>query len=174
MSKHWSTLQAATPFLVPPKIFYTQLPIAYSPVPGIVYFMDHRRDFLKAGAALAAGALLRGQASNAIKVGLVGCGGRGTGAAAQALRADDFAELTAVADPFQERIDQCLAELNKSLAAKVKVDPAHQFKGLDGYQKLIESGVDVVLLATPPGFRPAHLRACVEARNRVFCHQPLP
>lgn len=136
---------------------------------------DHRRDFLKAaGAALAAGSLLRGaQTANVIKVGLVGCGGRGTGAAAQALKADDYAELTAVADVYQERIDECLRHLTRSHAAKVKVDPKNQFVGLDSYQKLIASGVDVVLLATPPGFRPAHLRACIEAGKHVFCEKPI-
>ena len=135
--------------------------------------MDHRRDFLKAGAAFAASALLRGQTSNAIKVGLIGCGGRGTGAASQALHADDFAELTAVADVYGPAIDQSLDELNKIAPAKVKVDPSRKFVGLDGYQKLIDSGVDVVLLATPPGFRPTHLRACVEAGKHVFCEKPI-
>jgi predicted dehydrogenase len=135
--------------------------------------MDDRRGFLKTGAALAAGAMLRGQTSNAIKVGLIGCGGRGTGAASQALHADDFAELTAVADVYEGAIDGCLAELNKNLSAKVKVDPTHRFSGLDAYQKLIDSGVDVVLLATPPGFRPTHLRACIEANKHVFCEKPI-
>jgi myo-inositol 2-dehydrogenase / D-chiro-inositol 1-dehydrogenase len=111
-----------------------------------------RRDFLKTtGAALVAGfpAILKGApVSNSIKVGLVGCGGRGTGAASQALKADDYAELTAVADIYQERIDQCLSQLGRRSAAKVKVDPSNKFIGLDAYQKLIDSGVDVVLLAS--------------------------
>ncbi len=136
--------------------------------------MEDRRQFLKStGIALAAGALLKGQNSNAIKVGLVGCGGRGTGAAAQALKADDFAELTALADISQDRIDQCIDQIGKTQAAKVKVDPKNQFLGLDAYQKLIDSGVDVVLLATPPGFRPAHLRACIDANKHVFCEKPI-
>src|SRR5579859_1946469 len=127
-----------------------------------------RRDFLKttAGAALAIGfpAIISAQTvTNAIKVGLVGCGGRGTGAASQALKADDYAELTAVADVYQDRIDTCLEQLGKINGAKVKVEAKNVFLGLDAYQKLIESGVDVIILATPPGFRPAHLRACVEA-----------
>lgn len=135
---------------------------------------NNRRNFLKTtGAAIAAGTLLRGQTANAIKVGLVGCGGRGTGAAAQALKADDYAELTAVGDVYQDRIDQCLSQLMRASAAKVKVDPKNQFIGLDAYQKLIDSGVDVVLLATPPGFRPAHLRACIEAGKHVFCEKPI-
>jgi myo-inositol 2-dehydrogenase / D-chiro-inositol 1-dehydrogenase len=133
-----------------------------------------RRDLLRAGVLLAgAPRLLKPQTSKAIKVGLVGCGGRGTGAASQALKADDYSELTAVADIYQERIDDCLAQLSKSQSSKVKVDKAHQFVGLDAYQKLMDSGVDVVLLATPPGFRPQHLRAAVEADKHVFCEKPI-
>jgi myo-inositol 2-dehydrogenase / D-chiro-inositol 1-dehydrogenase len=136
-----------------------------------------RRDFLKTtGAALVAGfpAILKGApVSNSIKVGLVGCGGRGTGAASQALKADDYAELTAVGDIYQERIDQCLSQLGRRSAAKVKVDPSNKFIGLDAYQKLIDSGVDVVLLATPPGFRPTHLRAAIDAKRHVFCEKPI-
>src|SRR3954453_9143858 len=124
-----------------------------------------RRDVLKTGALLAsAPMLLQGApATKAIKVGLVGCGGRGTGAASQALKADDYAELTAVADIYQERIDDCLAGLGGSQGDKVKVETANMFTGLDAYQKLTDSGVNVVLLATPPGFRPPHLRAAIEA-----------
>jgi len=137
---------------------------------------DNRRDFLKTAgaAALAFPALIRAeQATNAIKVGLVGCGGRGTGAAAQAMKADDFAELTAVADISQERIDTCLDQLLKTSGQKVKVEAKNIFLGLDAYQKVIDSGVDVVILATPPGFRPAHLRACIEAGKHVFCEKPI-
>lgn len=141
-----------------------------------------RRDFLRTGSAGAIGsALVAGfpaivsgaQANKAIKVGLVGCGGRGTGAASQALKADDYSELTAVADIYQERIDACLETLQKISPTKVKVDPKNQFVGLDAYQKLIESGVDVVLLATPPGFRPQHLRAVIDAGKHVFCEKPV-
>ena len=113
--------------------------------------------------------------TNAIKVGLVGCGGRGTGAASQALHADDLTELTAVADVDQDRIDSCLDTLKKvqKISARVKADPSKQFLGLDAYQKLIDSGVDTVLLATPPGFRPAHLDACIRAGKHVFCEKPI-
>ncbi len=85
-------------------------------------------------------------------MGLVGCGGRGTGAASQALKADDFAELTAVADVDQARVDDSLEQLTKINGAKVKVEPKNVFLGLDAYQKVIDSGVDVVILTTPPGF----------------------
>ncbi len=137
-----------------------------------------RRDFVKTGSAatLAAGfpAILSGSpVANALRVGLVGCGGRGTGAAAQALKADDYAELTAVGDIYQERIDNCLDELKKAAPDKLKLEAGKQFVGLDAYQKVIASGVDVVLLATPPGFRPMHLRAAIEAGKHVFCEKPI-
>jgi myo-inositol 2-dehydrogenase/D-chiro-inositol 1-dehydrogenase len=141
-----------------------------------------RRNFLKttagaAGVALAAGfpAIISAQTvSNAIKVGLVGCGGRGTGAASQALHADDYAELTAVADVDQSHVDRSLGTLKRisKIADRVKVEQPNQFLGLDAYQKVIDSGVDVVLLATPPGFRPTMLAACVDAGKHIFCEKP--
>ncbi|MEJ7608357.1 MAG: Gfo/Idh/MocA family oxidoreductase [Bryobacteraceae bacterium] len=134
-----------------------------------------RRELLKTGALAASAPLfLKGApAGQAIKVGLVGCGGRGTGAAAQALKADDYAELTAVADIYQDRIDDSLGRLKRVSKDKVKVEPTKMFVGLDAYQKLIDSGVDVVLLATPPGFRPQHLRAAIDANKHVFCEKPV-
>jgi myo-inositol 2-dehydrogenase/D-chiro-inositol 1-dehydrogenase len=142
-----------------------------------------RRDFLKTtsaavGAAIGAGfpAILRAQTvTNAIKVGLVGCGGRGSGAAGQALTADDYNELTAVADIDQSHIDRCLTTLKRNVknAPRVKVETANQFLGLDAYQKVIDSGVDVVLLATPPGFRPTHLAAVIAGNKHVFCEKPV-
>ena len=89
------------------------------------------------------------------------------------MKADDFAELTAVADISQERVDTCLDQLQKTSGQKVKVETKNIFLGLDAYQKVIDSGVDVVILATPPGFRPAHLRACIEAGKHVFCEKPI-
>lgn len=136
-----------------------------------------RRTFLQSAAATAgAGTLLRGQGiSQEIKVGLVGCGGRGTGAAAQALQADDYAVLTAVADVDSERVEACLEAVGKRHEGKdkVRVGRKSRFLGLDAYQSVIDSDVDVVLLATPPGFRPAHLRACIEAGKHVFCEKPM-
>lgn len=141
-----------------------------------------RRNFVKSTATTAllasAPALLRGApAGQAIKVGLVGCGGRGTGAASQALHADDFSVLTAVADVAQDKIDLCLDTLRRQMGdksgTKVVVEKAQQFVGLDAFQRLIASDVDVVLLATPPGFRPYHLRACIEANKHVFCEKPI-
>ncbi|MBV8819334.1 MAG: Gfo/Idh/MocA family oxidoreductase [Acidobacteriaceae bacterium] len=137
-----------------------------------------RRDFLKAAPALLAGfpAIISAQSvTNAIKVGLVGCGGRGTGAASQALKADDYSELYAVADIDQAQVDHSLETLRKlqKIAPRVKVESTKTFLGLDAYEKVIDSGVDVVLLATPPGFRPMHLAACINAGKHVFCEKPV-
>jgi len=134
-----------------------------------------RRDILKSGAlALGAPAVLSAlQATKAIKVGLVGCGGRGSGAAAQALKADDFSNLTAMADVFQERIDDSVARLERIHKDKVKVEKANMYVGLDAYKKLIDSDIDVVLLATPPGFRPEQLRYAIEKGKHVFCEKPM-
>jgi len=138
-----------------------------------------RREFLKAaGASLVAGfpAIISAQTvTNAIKIGLVGCGGRGTGAASQALKADDYNELVAVADIDQGQIDKSLQNLKKiqRIGDRVKVEQAKQFLGLDAFQKVIDGGVDVVLLATPPGFRPIHLAAVVAANKHVFCEKPI-
>ena len=141
-----------------------------------------RRDFLKtsSAAALAAPFILAGNASAAgssatLKVGLVGCGGRGTGAATQALKADSNLALVAMADVFDDRLQIGLKSLqnNKDVADKVKVEPSKCFIGLDAYQKLIDCGVDVVLLASPPGFRPQHLKAAVAAGKHIFCEKPM-
>jgi predicted dehydrogenase len=144
---------------------------------------SERRDFLKATSGALGTAFVSGfpgiisaqSVTNAIKVGLVGCGGRGTGAASQALRADDYTELTAVADIDQANVDKSLQTLKRiqKIASRVKVEQPKEFLGLDAYQKVIDSGVDVVLLATPPGFRPVHLAACVAANKHIFCEKPV-
>src|SRR2546421_4173804 len=140
-----------------------------------------RRDVLKssaiATAAIAAPLLIpksvRAAGSDLIKVGLIGCGGRGTGAAQQALNADKNVVLTAIGDAFQDHIDKALPTLRASNGDKVKVTPETQFVGFDAYQKVIDSGVDVVILTTPPGFRPAHLKAAVAAGKHIFCEKPV-
>jgi myo-inositol 2-dehydrogenase/D-chiro-inositol 1-dehydrogenase len=138
-----------------------------------------RRDFLKktgtAAGVLAAGfpGIISGQTvTNALKVGLVGCGGRGSGAARQALTADPHNELTAIADVDEAIVEGVGTRLKAStqFGTRVKIDRA--FVGLDAYDKVINSGVDVVLLATPPGFRPQHLTAAVNANKHVFCEKP--
>lgn len=145
-----------------------------------------RREFLKISTAAALGGAIAAplilntrssaaEAGDTLKVGLVGCGGRGSGAAAQALKADKNAVLTAVAEVFEDPVNKCLASLraDKDIATRVQVTKDHSFVGLDAYQKLIDSGVDVVLLATPPGFRPPHLKAAVAAGKHVFCEKPV-
>ncbi|HWY77676.1 MAG TPA: Gfo/Idh/MocA family oxidoreductase [Verrucomicrobiae bacterium] len=146
--------------------------------------LTSRRDFLKTsaviGGALAAPAILPGRLwaadnSETLRVGLIGCGGRGTGAAGQALSADKNVSLVAMGDAFEDRLQGSLKTLkaDPSFGDKVKVTPEKCFVGLDAYQKVIGSGVDVVLLTTPPGFRPIHLKAAVEAGKHVFCEKPV-
>ena len=141
-----------------------------------------RRNFIKCsaliGGALAAPAILpsrlfAAENSDTLKIGLIGCGGRGRGAANNALKADNNVVLTAMADVFPEQLEGALKELQKEHPEKVKVVPEKKFVGLDAYQKLINSGVDVVLFATPPGFRPVHLRAAVDAGRHIFCEKPM-
>ena len=109
----------------------------------------------------------------ALKVGLIGCGGRGTGAAVQALHADPDAVLTAMGDVFEDRLNESYQELIREAKDKVKVSNQNKFVGFDAYLKVIQSGVDVVLLTTPPAFRPDHLTAAVDAGKHVFCEKPV-
>jgi myo-inositol 2-dehydrogenase/D-chiro-inositol 1-dehydrogenase len=136
-----------------------------------------RRDFIKktGSAVIAAGfpGIISAQTvTNAVKVGLVGAGGRGSGAAGQALNADPNNELTAIADIDEAIVEGAVTRLRASarFGTRVKID--HAFFGLDAYEKVINSGVDVVMLATPPGFRPQHLTAAVNAGKHVFCEKP--
>ena len=153
-----------------------------------------RRTFLRGSVAAASVPfVLRGEARpsaddpDVLRVGLIGCGGRGTGAALQALRAEKGTViLTAVGDVFADRIEPALAairkdlrtaddgtELPESAAAAVQVQPESCFSGFDAFQHVIDSGIDVVLLATPPHFRPQHLAAAVAAGKHVFCEKPI-
>ncbi|MDN3689911.1 Gfo/Idh/MocA family protein [Cyclobacterium jeungdonense] len=108
-----------------------------------------------------------------LKVGLIGCGGRGTGAAAQALKADKDAELTCMADIFSDYLEESYQSLKKINPEQVKVSDAQKFVGFDAYQKVLDAGVDVVILTTPPAFRPAHFKAAVDAGKHVFCEKPV-
>lgn len=142
-----------------------------------------RRDFVRtgtaAGAALAVGEMSIARSAHAagtddwLRVGLVGCGGRGTGAAANALDADKRTKLVAVADAFGDRLESSLAGLQKRFADRVAVDADHRFVGLDCCERLVQSGVDVVLLAEPPHFRPRNLKTCIDAGKHVFCEKPV-
>ena len=144
-----------------------------------------RREFLKTSTVALAGALAGPAAAampmrvasraDTIKVGLIGCGGRGTGAASQALRADPGVVLVAMGDVLQSQIDKSLAALKAEpdIAPRVQVKPAQMFVGLDCYLKVLASGVDVVLLASPPGFRPREIRAAVDAGKHIFAEKPM-
>jgi predicted dehydrogenase len=143
-----------------------------------------RRDFAKT-AALAGAALTipsyayawGGEAT--IKVGLIGCGGRGTGGIVQSMRSAPEIQLVAMADLLPERVEKSKKEISDavardpSLAAKFKVTPEMTFTGFDAYKKLLATDVELVMLATPPGFRPLHLRAAVEAGKHIFAEKPV-
>jgi len=132
--------------------------------------------FLASGAAVGALSLSRSAhpaGSDVLRIGLVGCGGRGSGAAVDALNADPGTRLVALADSFEDRLNASLARLKRAKPDQVAVDREHCFVGFDACVRLIASGVDVVLLATPPHFRPAHLAACVAAGKHVFCEKPM-
>jgi predicted dehydrogenase len=106
-----------------------------------------------------------------IKAGVIGCGGRGTGAAINFLSAGPNLQIVALGDTFQDRIDSCKAELLKQ--KNVEVSPDKCFVGFDAYQKVLEAGVDLVILATPPFFRPEHLAAAIQAKKHVFAEKPV-
>ncbi len=126
-----------------------------------------------------------GGSDETIKVALIGCGGRGTGAAVQALSTKGPVKLWAMADAFRDRLETSLRGLQQGLPKRydrqkttglvdrVDVPKERQFVGLDAYRKAIDSGVDVVLIAAPPGFRPQHFEYAVRAGKHVFMEKPL-
>ncbi len=108
-----------------------------------------------------------------IKVSLIGCGGRGTGAAVQALKASKNVKLVAMCDAFMDRVEDSLKNIQKAIGdGRADVLPEHQFDGFDGYKKAIEL-CDVVILTTPPGFRPMHFKEAVEKGKHVFMEKPV-
>jgi len=145
-----------------------------------------RRDFLKTGslAAIMGTGLLQSVSARAyangsdeIRIGLVGCGGRGTGAAAQALLTDGKVKLVAMGDVFPEAIDNALKSIEKEVAGKsdaaVEVDASRKFVGWDAYKQVIDSDIDLVVMATPPGLRPWHFEYAVEKGKHVFMEKPV-
>ncbi len=137
----------------------------------------NRRDFLRTAAVAGTLALtphVHAAGGDLIRVGLIGCGGRGTGAAAQALKADKNVKLVALGDAFEDRLIQSLNSLKRdeAIGAKVDVPQENQFTGFDAYQKVIAQS-DVVLLCTPPHFRPIHLKAAIDAGKHVFAEKPV-
>ena len=137
----------------------------------------NRRHILKSGTAatLAAGLPHIAKAQNIpdkIKIGLIGCGGRGNGAIHQALSADPNTVLWAIGDAFGEGVERGMKAV-QPFAKQIECTPERRFVGLDAYQQVIDSGVDLVILATPPGFRPQHLRAAVDAGKHSFVEKPM-
>jgi len=134
-----------------------------------------RRDFLKASAAAVAGlSIARGAhaaGDDVIKVGMVGCGGRCAGAAANAMAADPGVRLVAMTDLFPDRVASRREALKRQMPDQVAVDDDHCFSGLDGYKKVIEA-VDVVLIACAAKFHPMYLKAGIEAGKHVFVEKP--
>ena len=152
-------------------------------------FSKARRDFLRQGTLLAGGLVAAPLLSKAnyfsgaddvIKIALVGCGGRGTGAASQALMSKQNVKLVAMADAFRDNLDNCYKALHNdditdgkgSLAARIDVPEERKFTGFDGYLKAIALA-DVVVLATPPGFRPIHFAEAIKQNKHVFMEKPV-
>jgi len=141
----------------------------------------NRRDFLKTSAAITSAALTgalslersaHAAGSDVIKIGLIGCGGRGTGAAVNAMNAGKDVRLIAVADIFEERLRGGLAQIKKAKPEQVEVKDDHCFVGFDAYEKVIASGVDVVLITPASHFIPQMLKAVIDAGKHAFCEKP--
>jgi predicted dehydrogenase len=155
-----------------------------------------RRTFLTTAGAVALSATAFGQLStrsrrDEIRVGLVGCGGRGTGAAVNALNADPAVRLVALGDWFPDRIERALAGLMEdagppatgpdgkptsaapSIAERVDVPPERRFVGQDAIDRVLACDIDIVILATSPGFRPAHMEKAVAAGKHMFVEKPV-
>ena len=138
-----------------------------------------RREFIKTSAAFSLAALAPvgsygfAAGSDKIRVGLIGCGGRGTGAMRDCINSSEGIKVVAMGDLFRDRLDASLAELKDSpFADKVKLTKDNCFVGFDAYKDVIASDVDMVILATPPHFRPEHLKAAIEAGKHVFMEKP--
>ena len=142
-----------------------------------------RRNFVKESTLLAGGLLLAPNLIAAssgfnqtkrLKIAVVGCGGRGTGAASQALRADENVELVALADAFKDRVEKAYTNLSKMFGSsdKMNVKPSNKFVGFGSYKKAIDAA-DVVILTTPPGFRPQHFEYAVAQGKHVFMEKPV-
>jgi len=141
-----------------------------------------RRQFLqRSSAALAAAGLLADTAAarkragkdDLLRVALIGCGGRGTGAAVQALSTEGSVQLVAMADAFRDRLDSSLAEIAKHVPAKLDVPESRKFVGFDAYEQAMALDIDVVILATPPGYRPMHFEHAVARGHHVFMEKPV-
>lgn len=138
-----------------------------------------RREVLKAGAAFSAGAMVSSSnrmyaaGSDRIRVAMIGCGSRGTKDAIDCLKSAEGVEMVAMAEIFQDRIDSSLARMRKACPGQVKVTPETTFLGFDAYKKVLAiKDVDIVMLLTPPAFRPKMIRAALEAGKHIFAEKP--
>ena len=136
-----------------------------------------RRNFLRASVAAGVGAMasprwVHAAGDDILRVGLVGCGGRGCGAAVNAMNADPQAHVVAVADVFEDKAQVGRTQLQKAKPDQTKIDDDHCFAGFDGYKKVLDSDIDVVLIATSSRFHPEYLMAAVEAGKHVFIEKP--
>ena len=142
-----------------------------------------RRDFLKTSSVVVAGGALAGSlgiaksahaaGSDTVKVALIGCGGRGSGAAGDCLSTKESVQIVAMADLFEDRLNSAFRELKARFNDRIDVTDERKFAGFDAYQKAIDAGCDMVILATPPGFRPIHFEAAVKAGKHVFMEKPV-
>ena len=150
-----------------------------------------RRDFIKASAAVSVAAMTNvgkyafAKGSDIIRVGLIGCGGRGVGAAWDCVQSAPGIEIYAMGDLFKDRLDWCVKKFTQEDPKKANaygggrikpeefnVSLERRFVGFDAYQKVIDSGVDMIISAAPPHFRPIHLKAAIEAGKHVFMEKP--
>lgn len=139
-----------------------------------------RRDFVKQATVGLAGLGVLGATnfayaggSDRLRIGVVGCGGRGAGAANNALSADPAVEIFAMGDMFRDRLVASREALRNVDGQRVNVPDSRAFSGLDSYLEVMESGIDIVILTTPPGFRPGHLRAAVDHNLHIFFEKPV-
>jgi len=139
-----------------------------------------RRDFIRSSATvgattalLATGNFAHAQGSTKIRVGLIGCGGRGTGAAGNCLSSSENVEIYAMGDAFKDRLESSRQNLQNEFKEKVNVTADRSFTGLDAYKQVLAQPVDMVILATPPGFRPIHFPAAVAAGKHIFFEKPV-
>ena len=142
-----------------------------------------RREFLAESARITAAGVAGGLAlsrtahaagSDVLKVGVVGCGGRGTGAVHDALSSEGAIKLVAIGDVFGDRVNRCMKTLGTidEIQDRIDVPPERQFVGFDAYQKVLATDIDIVLLTTPPAFRPLHYAAAIAAGKHVFMEKP--
>ncbi len=144
------------------------------------YSLERRTLLRGAGAAAAASVVPSAFAAPAsaagdaeLRIALIGCGGRGTGAAVQALNAAGNARLVTMADAFSDRMESSIRSISERHPDKVDVPKERMHVGFDAFQKAIDEDVDVVVMATPPGFRPAHFAYAVSKGKHVFMEKPV-